>query len=203
MQQVPPNLVGQLQQSVQEVIGSLDKMGDDVQILGIVGMGGLGKTTLAKEIFNRYSVQRTSEKQTFLSDVKGSKMLDLQIKQVRDLLQEKVKNVDDFRYWFGKIKSRRVSIVIDDIDHVDQFEDLIPDINQLSRGTKIIVTSRCGDVLKRIKGENKSFYEVKELEHLESRKLLSFHAFSEERARVDLQLLAEDVADACKGCRWH
>ena len=42
-----------LESHVQEVIGLIEKQSSKVCFLGIWGMGGLGKTTTAKAIYNR------------------------------------------------------------------------------------------------------------------------------------------------------
>lgn len=60
------HLVG-VDDRVEAIIKMLDVESDSVQFLGIHGVGGIGKTTLAKVVFNRLSFQ--FQGCNFLSDV--------------------------------------------------------------------------------------------------------------------------------------
>lgn len=51
------NLVG-VEQSVKTLVGHLVDNNDDIQVVSISGMGGIGKTTLAKQVFQHVDVRR-------------------------------------------------------------------------------------------------------------------------------------------------
>lgn len=111
-----------LEESTKEVVGKLDVMGDSVGVIGLYGMGGIGKTTLANEVYNHYASSRTFQHRSFLKDVRGSKLLDLQQQLVHDLFKEHLKSSEDYPYYFNRFKGLRMLIVVDDIDEKYQFD---------------------------------------------------------------------------------
>ncbi|CAN6681909.1 unnamed protein product [Malus baccata var. baccata] len=104
---------------VQEIIDDLDVGGsDDVRIVGILGMVGTGKTTVAKAIFNR--VNQSFEGKSFLSRVREESMVKLQNQLLCDILKPaniEVSSVDQGTKEIQKrLGSIRVLVIIDDID---------------------------------------------------------------------------------------
>jgi hypothetical protein len=203
LQPVAKYAVG-LDQSSRSVIETLNQMGDNVGVLSVVGMGGIGKTTLAREVFNHFARNDTSkfEKQSFLKNVRESPVLDLQKQLVRDLLQEDVKTRDDFNRWFNLFMGRKVLIVIDDIDKKPQFEQLIPEINKLARGSRVLITSRDRNLVANImeKAECKcASHEVAALNNPDARQLFNSHAFDTSNVTHGFHDVAQRVADACAG----
>ncbi len=124
-------------------------MEKDVGILSLVGMGGIGKTTLAKELY--YSFEKdTFEKKSILMNVRESAILDLQKQLARDLFKEDVRGTQEFNRCFNRVMDRKVLIVIDDVDQKCQFDQLIPDIKKLCPGSRVIITSPDSNVVNQL-----------------------------------------------------
>jgi hypothetical protein len=198
---VAPYQVG-LEETSKELIEILNRMEKDVGILSLVGMGGVGKTTLAKEIYCCFQKNDMFEKKSFLTDVKEIAIMDLQKQLAHDLFKEDVKGTEEFNKCFNRVMDCKVLIVIDDIDHKRQFDQLIPNINKLCPGSRVIITSRDSNVVNNImKNENCKYWkhEMAMLSTTDSRHLFNWHAFHSADAIDGFQELAKNVADACCG----
>jgi len=198
---IAPYQVG-LKETSKKLIETLNWMEKDVGVLSLVGMGGIGKTTLAKEIYCRFEKNDTFEKKSFLMDVRESAILDLQKQLANDLFREDVRSMEGFNKCFNHIMDRKVLIVIDDVDQKGQFDQLIPDINKLGPGSRIIITSRDSNVVNNIMKNGNCKYlrhEMALLSTADSRHFFNWHAFHSVDAIDGFQELAEKVADACCG----
>ncbi len=198
---VPPYQVG-LKETSEELIETLSRMEKDVGILSLVGMGGIGKTTLAKELYRSFEKDDTFEKKSILLNVRESAILDLQKQLARDLFREDVRSAGEFNECFNRVMDRKVLIVIDDVNENDQFDQLIPDMNKFGPGSRIIITSCDSNVVNNtVKNGNCEYLtrKVAQLNTTDSRHLFNWHAFKSIDAIDGFQELANKVADACCG----
>ncbi len=97
------------------MIETLNQMEEDVGILSLVGMGGIGKTTLATELYRNFEKNDTFEKKSLLLNVRESAIFDLQKQLARDLFREDVRSEQEFNKRFNRGMDRKVLIVIDDV----------------------------------------------------------------------------------------
>ncbi|CAK9200126.1 unnamed protein product [Sphagnum troendelagicum] len=190
-----------LKGSMAEVVNQLGQVG----ILGIVGMGGIGKTTLAKAVYNEYLKGKRFERQSFLHNARTTDLLNLQKQLVHDLLGEELKFTQEFHNCFIHLsKDRKVFVVIDDIDDINKFDQLIPSLPKfMSQGSQILVTSRDQHVLNYITiqgsiGKN-NLYEVQVLDVVHAQQLFNWHAFHDKWASDGFQEIAKEVVNACNG----
>lgn len=161
----------------------IDLKSTDIQVLGLYGMGGVGKTTLAKALYNKLCGQFTCR--IFMSDVretskKGGLVL-LQNRLIQDVSVEKpVFDEETGRKTLKRVlRQKRVLIVLDDIDDLRQLNSLAARREWFHEGSILIITTRDIEVL-RTQLVNK-IYEVRELDSSDSIKLLSYHALRRER----------------------
>ncbi|WMV48343.1 hypothetical protein MTR67_041728 [Solanum verrucosum] len=120
----------------------------EVHMVGICGVGGIGKTTLVKAIYNR--IFRQFGGCCFLSDVrsKGKEhgLVKLQEKLLCQILKTKEFEVDGVAEGVNLIKARlgskKVLIVLDDVDHRSQLESLTRERSWFGSGSVIIITTR-------------------------------------------------------------
>jgi ribosomal protein S24E len=202
--QLPPDAPYQvgLKEISKKLIKTLNKMEKNVGILSLVGMGGIGKTTLAKELYRNFEKDDTFEKKSILMNVKESAILDLQKQLAHDLFKEDVRSVGEFNECRNRGMAHKVLIVIDDIDQQGQFDEVIPNINTLRLSSRIIITSRDSNVVNNItKNENCEYrtHEMAQLSITDSRHLFNRHALQSTDDIERFQELAEKVADACCG----
>lgn len=147
---VPSYLVG-VDAQVKDINNWIQDRPEDVNIAVLHGIGGVGKTTIAKNVCNLNFEQ--FDCWSFLKDVrKTSKqyngLVQLQMQLLSDLSKggfQKINNVDEgiiqIRY---ATRFKKVLIVLDDVDDVDQLKSILEVGKWLYKGSKIIITTRHG-----------------------------------------------------------
>ncbi|XP_075649786.1 TMV resistance protein N-like [Castanea sativa] len=192
-----------IESRVEELLEKYLHMGlDDVRFVGICGMGGIGKTTIAQVIHKKISYQ--FEASCFIANVreetKNQRLVSLQEKLLSKILmgsEIKLGGIHEGIDIMGKrLLNKKVLIVLDDVDSEEQLEALAGKLEWFGQGSRIIITSRDRHLLKRhIVDDN--IYMAKLLNDEEALQLFSWKAFkkySPEKNYVGLSKYFVDYA---------
>ncbi|KAM7508444.1 hypothetical protein LguiA_018897 [Lonicera macranthoides] len=192
----------------------LDLNSNSLRIVGIHGMGGIGKTTIAKIIYNKLSDR--FDFCCFLEKVRENSkspldLVKLQSQLISDLAVGSFSNVDHVEDGSEKIKNvvkrKKVLIVLDDVDEKSQFNTFVGDSNWFDSRSRIIVTTRNKEVLDVLGAtyEKKGVvdvcrsYEPPLLNPDHSLQLFSYHAFMQPFPLENFAALAWDIASTAAG----
>ncbi|CAK9314920.1 unnamed protein product [Citrullus colocynthis] len=198
----PVGLDSQLR-AIQELASNV--VSDGVNMVGIHGMGGIiGKTTLAKALYNKISYH--FEAACFLSNVreaseKFNDLVQLQEKLMNEILRDnawKVGNVHKGKNIIrDRLCSKKVLIVLDDVDKDEQLDALVGGRDRFGRGSNIIATTRDRHLLK--KHSLDKLHPIQLLDPNESLELFSLHAFKQNHPSSNYVDLSKFAVSYCKG----
>ncbi|GLJ36897.1 hypothetical protein SUGI_0745860 [Cryptomeria japonica] len=169
-------------------------------------MGGVGKMTLSKELFNQKRSKYT--RASFLFDVRegcaSGKLPSLQSKLLKDIFcedhsfQSSEEGTSCPRDGLERSSSFSFLIVLDDIDHVEQLDALlVMDILNKSGNNLVIITTRDVGVLVSARIDNG--YHLKGLDREDGRELFCWHAFNQPLPLVGYDDLVQDFINMCGG----
>ncbi|KAK3416314.1 hypothetical protein EUGRSUZ_H01779 [Eucalyptus grandis] len=189
---------------VEKVMSLLSMGSDDVRMIGIWGTGGLGKTTIAKDVYN--SIASQFDGCSFLANVREtSNRPDGLVHLQKTLLSETLwkenlvvlsedKGANLIR---DRLCCRKILLVLDDVDHGDQLNALARECAWFGKGSRIIVTTRDKHVLTS-HGIDR-VYEVKPLDQDEASELLSSYAFSRNQTKDISMDLIDNILSYANG----
>ncbi|XP_037493766.1 disease resistance protein RUN1 [Jatropha curcas] len=191
---------------VEEVISLLDiDVNDRNWIIGIWGMAGIGKTTLAGIVFSQ--IKAKFDAHCFVSNVKQQikkeTAIVLRDRIIRSLTGEESLKMgsqllvlDD--WILRRLQRKKVLIVFDDVDDSHDLDLLAGNCSLYRKGSRIIITSTDRQVLKNVCHEE-HICQVKGLIYEEALQLFSLHAFHQNEPKEGYVLLSQQVRSYAQG----
>jgi hypothetical protein len=153
-----------------------------VHIVGIHGLGGIGKSTIARDVYNSIN-HHFKGFCCFLEDVRENSrkygLVRLQQTVLSEILGDENFKLTNARNGMSLIKqrlsSKKVLLVLDDVDKIEQLQAIAGAPNWFGLGSRVVITTRGRGLLKHY--DSKDAYEVEELDDKEARELLCWNAF--------------------------
>ncbi|XP_056172039.1 disease resistance protein RUN1-like isoform X2 [Syzygium oleosum] len=156
----------------------------EVRIIGIHGTNGIGKTTIAKAVYDRLS--SCFDSCSFLAEIGETAqnfggIQFVQTKLISDIL-ERDGDVASFnggiKFFLDVFRNIKVLIVLDDVEELSHLHDLVGDqLDRFASGSRIIVTSENGGILQTYASRGLArTYEVNEMDNDRALELFHKHA---------------------------
>jgi len=174
-------------------------------IVGLVGMGGIGKTTLSKKVYHLFHNQY--DKSSFLEDVKSKDINDIKKKLLQDLCGKKLHQHEDVDEYLDEIKqcmiSKKVLVVVDDVSMTKNLQALQLPIDKYAINvnckSKVLVNCRNWQILKDHVRESVKV-DMTLLEEEQARELFTFHAFKHANSVTnDFKNISMEIIKFCQG----
>ncbi|VVA33358.1 PREDICTED: TMV resistance [Prunus dulcis] len=202
---VPPvfweskKLVG-IEPRLEQLYSLLDIDSDDVHFIGLCGMDGIGKTTIAKiarktlgdkfDVSRFFSVKMVSEKHG---------LVNLQRRLCKSLMKKKSEywdNIDEEATMINFLFQKKVLLILDDVDDISQLENLCGNRDWFGPGSRIIITTANEKLLIT---HGVKIFKVPELDANEAIQLFSLKAFKRDYPDKKFTALSRCFVDYANG----
>ncbi|XP_004289196.1 PREDICTED: protein SUPPRESSOR OF npr1-1, CONSTITUTIVE 1-like [Fragaria vesca subsp. vesca] len=184
---------------IKEIESRLDLESNGVLTIGIWGLGGIGKTTLAREVFKK--IRNQFHVSGFVSHVRSRSEVELQQRLCESFLGDGNFNIDTvekgIKLLEKALKKKKVLIILDEVDNFRQIECLAPggplgeDI--WGGGSRLIITTRDRSLLRNFNVQDNKIYEVEKLREDEALQLLCQTAFKKVNPPEEFAALSKSL----------
>ncbi|KAI9127425.1 hypothetical protein K1719_001984 [Acacia pycnantha] len=180
--------------------------GAQLSVIPIVGMGGVGKTTLVNSVYNDEDVKQKFDFNVWVCVSEAFDLLKIAQTIIKSINPDFVCDNMDLNllqlHLANKLEGKRFLVVLDDVWN-DKYTDWVALKNLLHNrveGCKILVTTRLQRVGLMVKTIS-SFYHLRVLPDEDCLSIFAAHAFHLKDSTMDscLAKIGRDVANKCKG----
>ncbi|KAI5429417.1 hypothetical protein KIW84_034141 [Lathyrus oleraceus] len=188
-----------------ENVLKLSSHGDEFRVLGIWGMDGIGKTTLATVLFDTISHHYQFGACCFIENVstiyRDGGAIAVQKQILRQTLKEK--NLETYTssdisgIILNRLYNMKLLIVLDDVDQFEQLQELHINPKLLLPGSRIIITTRDVHILE-LYGADR-IHKVELMNDNDARELLCRKAFRNDNPSSDYAELIPKVLKYAQG----
>ncbi|XP_022851270.1 putative late blight resistance protein homolog R1A-10 [Olea europaea var. sylvestris] len=192
-----------LDDAMAEIMGHLFSNSSKLEVVSIVGMGGIGKTTLTHKVYIDKNIEyhfdicawstvspKYNEREILLG------LLDSMKIQIDGRSEKDIDQLGEILH--KKLKHRRYLFVMDDVWDIEAWDSVKIYFPDDEAGSRILLTTRLENVANRINSRS-HLHHVRFLNDEESWKLFHLKVFGEGFCPLELEEIGKKIAQNCQG----
>ncbi|CAN1325586.1 Disease resistance protein L6 [Linum perenne] len=175
-------LVG-IDHHIEVVLEKLSLDSNNMTMVGIHGIGGIGNTTIARAVYNKISY--SFDRCCFVENIRETQHSNgiSNNSEGRKMIRERVSEL-------------KILVILDDVDEKFDFEDILGSPRNFHPGSRFIVTSRNVKILSTLNETQCNLYEVQTMSHSQALQLFCMHSLRKSSPPPEYKSLADDIVSS-------